>query len=340
MVLETERLILRPWEETDAEECYRCAKDPRVGPIAGWPVHTSVENSREVIRNVLSAPETYAIVLKETGLPIGSIGLHRNDLAEKEDEAELGYWIGVPYWGRGLVPEAAREVIRHAFLDLNLARLWCGYYDGNERSKRVQEKLGFQYQWTSDRVPVPQMGETRKGHVNLLKREDWEERHLETGRLILDPVRESDKEDYFTNIAHDRKVLETFICRYEETLEEFDFSRYPGRDDIFAIRLKETGRLIGIILYFDMKEDSCEIGYGIGSNYWNRGYVTEAVGKYLQYLFQEKGMKTVRASFFAGNNASRRVMEKNGMSFSRISEKELTYLGVERDLTYYEIHKE
>ncbi len=45
MTLETERLILRPWEEKDAEECYKYAKDPRVGPIAGWPVHTSVECS-------------------------------------------------------------------------------------------------------------------------------------------------------------------------------------------------------------------------------------------------------------------------------------------------------
>ena len=171
--LETERLILRPWKESDAEECFRYAKDPRVGPIAGWPAHTSVQNSREVIRDVLSAPETYAIVLKETGLPVGSIGLHNNDLAEEEDEAELGYWIGVPYWGQGLVPEAARELLRHAFDDLGLARIWCGYYDGNVKSKRVQEKLGFRYQWTSDDVPVPQMGETRKGHVSLLTREDW-----------------------------------------------------------------------------------------------------------------------------------------------------------------------
>ena len=91
MILETERLILRPWEETDDKECYKYAKDPRVGPIAGWSVHTSEENSRQVIRDVLMVPETYAIVLKETGLPIGSIGLHHNDLAEKEDEAELGY---------------------------------------------------------------------------------------------------------------------------------------------------------------------------------------------------------------------------------------------------------
>ena len=174
MVMETERLILRPWAETDAEECFRYAKDPRVGPIAGWPVHTSAEYSRQIIRDVLSAPETYAIVLKETGLPIGSIGLHHNDLAEKDDEAELGYWLGVPWWGRGIVPEAAQEMLRHAFEDLGLKQVWCGYYEGNLQSRRVQEKLGFKYQWTTEDAPVPQMNETRRGYVNCLTKEEWE----------------------------------------------------------------------------------------------------------------------------------------------------------------------
>jgi RimJ/RimL family protein N-acetyltransferase len=162
---------------------------------------------------------------------------------------------------------------------------------------------------------------------------------METERLIIDQIKETDKEDYFINISHDKKVLDTFICRYADSLEEFDFSSYPGRQDLFAIRLKETGRLIGIILYFDEKEDSCEIGYGIGSAFWNQGYATEAASRFLEYLFREKGMRTVYASFFTGNDASRRVMEKCGMTFDHFSEKELTYLDVERDLTYYAIHR-
>ena len=176
MILETDRLILRPWEEGDAEECYKYAKDPRVGPAAGWPVHTDIENTRQVIREILMVPETYAIVLKETGLPVGSISLHfHSDLAQKDDECELGYWIGVPCWGQGLVPEAARELLRHAFEDLEMARVWCGYYEGNEKSKRVQEKLGFKYQRTTENVPVPMMGETRTGISNLMTKEEWME---------------------------------------------------------------------------------------------------------------------------------------------------------------------
>ena len=163
---------------------------------------------------------------------------------------------------------------------------------------------------------------------------------METERLIIDPIRETDKADYFRNISHDKKVLETFICRYAETMEEFDFSSYPGRKDLFAIRLKETGRLIGIILYSDEKEDACEIGYGLGSDFWGRGYASEAVRCFLDYLFREKGFRMVYASFFTGNDASRRVMEKCGMRFHHVSQKELKYLGKERDLTYYSITRD
>ena len=157
MISQTKRLILRPWCEDDAEELYKYASDPEVGP-PGWPPHTSVENSREIIRTVLSAPETYAVCLKEDGKPIGSIGFHRNDLAEDDDEYELGYWIGKPFWGQVLIPEASREMLRYAFEDLGMNRIWCGYYDGNEKSRRVQEKLGFVYHHTTEGLEVNRRG--------------------------------------------------------------------------------------------------------------------------------------------------------------------------------------
>ena len=176
MILETERLILRPWEKMDAESLYEYAKDDRVGPSAGWPVHTSVEMSREVIRYVLSAPETYAVCLKEDNKAIGSIGLMIGKTANlplPEDEGELGYWIGVPFWGQGLIPEAARELTRRAFAELGLQRLWCGYFDGNEKSKRVQEKCGFVYHHTDRDKFWQKMGDIRTEHITLLTKEDW-----------------------------------------------------------------------------------------------------------------------------------------------------------------------
>ena len=178
MILQTKRLILRPWSENDAEELYKYASDPEVGPPAGWPPHTSAENSREIIRTVLSAPETYAVCLKENGKPIGSVGLHRNDLAERDDEYELGYWIGKPFWGQGLIPEASRELLRYAFEDLGMNRIWCGYYDGNEKSLRVQEKLGFVFHHTTEGLEVKLLNEIRTGHSNLMTKERWQKVQL------------------------------------------------------------------------------------------------------------------------------------------------------------------
>ena len=173
---ETPRLLLRPWEEDDAESLYKYAKDHAVGPIAGWPPHTSVENSREIIRTILSAPETYAVVLKQTGEPVGSIGLIFGDTvhtaAISDSEAEIGYWIGVPFWGQGLIPEAVRKLLQHCFEDLGLQAVWCGYYDGNTQSYRVQEKCGFRYSHTEYGKPSP-LGDIRTEHFTRLTRSAW-----------------------------------------------------------------------------------------------------------------------------------------------------------------------
>ena len=178
MIIETERLLLRPWEEADAEQLYTYAKDPRVGPAAGWPIHTSVENSRQIIQDVLSAPETYAVVLKETGEAIGSIGLKMGDatdMTNREDEAELGYWLGVPYWGQGLIPEAAQALLQYGFTTLGLSAVWCGFFTHNEKSRRAQEKCGFVFHHIEQNKPFPLIHAVYDECVTRLTVEQWEQ---------------------------------------------------------------------------------------------------------------------------------------------------------------------
>ena len=142
MTLKTERLILRRWEDNDAESLFEYAKDPDVGPIAGWPAHQRIEESRDVIKNVFNGKEAYAICLKTDNIAIGAIELKLNghtDMTEQDDECELGYWLGKPFWGQGIVPEAVKEMLRYAFEDIGMTRVWVGYYEGNVKSKRVQE---------------------------------------------------------------------------------------------------------------------------------------------------------------------------------------------------------
>lgn len=178
-MIETERLILRPWEESDATALFKYASDPDIGPIAGWPPHTSVEHSLEIIRTVFAAPETYAAVLKETGEPVGSCGimfsesLHSADM--KQDEAEIGYWIGKPYWGQGLIPEAVRALLARSFGDLHLDAVWCGYYDGNIKSRRVIEKCGFSYHHTNKGTVSP-LGDMRTEHFYIMTKADYQMR--------------------------------------------------------------------------------------------------------------------------------------------------------------------
>ena len=175
-MLTTERLTLRKWMESDADSLYEYAKDPAVGPIAGWPPHKSREESLEVIRKVFCGAECYAICEKGNDKAIGAIELRLNghtDMTDKDDECELGYWLGKPFWGQGYMPEAAGKLLRHAFEDLGMKTIWCGYYDGNEKSKRVQEKLGFLYHHTCESVPVPLMNVVRVGHTNVMTKERW-----------------------------------------------------------------------------------------------------------------------------------------------------------------------
>lgn len=176
MELTTERLVLRPWQESDAGNLYEYARDPAIGPIAGWPIHTSVENSREIIETVLSAEETYAVCLKNDNKAIGSIGLmigKDSNLALPDTEGEIGYWIGVPFWGQGLIPEAVEELLRHGFMDLHLEKIWCGYFEGNEKSKRVQEKCGFTYHHMNRDIYWKLMDDIRTEHITCLTRSTW-----------------------------------------------------------------------------------------------------------------------------------------------------------------------
>ena len=195
-MLNTERLILRRWEDSDAESLFEYAKDPEVGPIAGWPAHQSIEESRNVIRQVFRGKEAYALCLREDNRAIGAIELKLNghtDLTERDDECELGYWIGKPFWGQGLVPEAAREILRHAFEDIGMTKVWAGYYEGNDKSKRVQEKCRFRYQWKTESVDVPLMNETRTGHVSSITKDQWQwDLLVEAARAVWNERRISD----------------------------------------------------------------------------------------------------------------------------------------------------
>ena len=177
MTRTTERLVLRPWREADAESLYRYACDGEVGPAAGWKPHESVEESRQIIRTVLSQPDTLAVLLRERPEEaIGSVGVFPTDAPDGEGEPEIGYWIAHPYWGQGLIPEAVEELLRWQFQEMGVQRVWCAHSPENEKSRRVQEKCGFRHVCDTPPSPWPD-GTERPGVCQAITRQEWEVRH-------------------------------------------------------------------------------------------------------------------------------------------------------------------
>jgi RimJ/RimL family protein N-acetyltransferase len=171
MKMETERLLMRPWQPEEAEQLYEWAKDPDVGPMCGWAPHKSVEESAWTIANILNGPECYAVVLKETGVPVGTVELMlKGRFSEREDECELGYWLGKPYWAQRLMPEACEEILRHAFEDLGMNAVWCASFSDNPRSAGVQHRLGFKDMFTLENVEFPLINDFKTLHVRRLEK--------------------------------------------------------------------------------------------------------------------------------------------------------------------------
>ena len=147
MKIETERLILRPITENDAEAIYEYSKNEIVGINAGWKPHESIEETREIIKLIfLNQENVFGIELKETGQLFGSIGLIPDPKRQNDKTRMAGYAIGENYWGKGYMTEAVLALLRFGFEELNLDLISAYCYPSNERSKNVLKKCGFHYE--------------------------------------------------------------------------------------------------------------------------------------------------------------------------------------------------
>lgn len=147
-ILETQRLLLRGFKPDDVDDLYAYAKDPDVGPSAGWPPHSSKDISKKILKTFVQQKEVWAVVEGSSGTVIGSVGLH-NDYRRNNNKARnLGYTIGKPWWGKGYATEAARRVLEYAFDEMELEVVTVNHYAFNTASKKVILKCGFHYDGT------------------------------------------------------------------------------------------------------------------------------------------------------------------------------------------------
>jgi ribosomal-protein-alanine N-acetyltransferase len=152
--LTTDRLVLRPFEDADAGPLFAHASNPNVTRFTLWDHHKSINDTLAFVRDYArcryleGTPEPYAITLASDPdhLPVGALGCFW--ASQPNATMELGYWLAEPFWGRGLVVEACRAVLAHAFAECGPERMQARVIAGNDASRRVLDKLGFSYEGT------------------------------------------------------------------------------------------------------------------------------------------------------------------------------------------------
>lgn len=147
--LETDRLILRRFVKADAESVYKnWASDDEVTKYLTWETHKSAEDSARYVDFCLDGYKNadfyqWAIELKETGETGGNVSVVR---ITEDGAAELGWVLGRALWGRGIVPEAAEEVMRFLFDEVGFSRIYAEHDIENVKSGRVMQKIGMAYE--------------------------------------------------------------------------------------------------------------------------------------------------------------------------------------------------
>lgn len=174
LVIKTDRLVLRAFNDNDLEHLYSYAKTPGLGEMAGWPHHRSIEDSKEVLERFKKNKDVLAI--EKDGKVIGSLGLHPVDdefYKEFEDKKgkEIGFVLSEDFHRQKIMTEAVKALMKYAFEDLGLDYISAGYFRGNFKSRWFQQKLGFSY-YGSHVVKVA-MGNFEPTHQTIFTKEDY-----------------------------------------------------------------------------------------------------------------------------------------------------------------------
>jgi ribosomal-protein-alanine N-acetyltransferase len=152
--LTTRRLVLRAFEDADAEPLFVHAANPNVTRFTLWDHHKSINDTLAFVRDYArcryleGTPEPYAIALQSDPYhrPVGALGCFW--ASQPNRTMELGYWLAESFWGQGLTVEACRAVLGHTFGECEPERIQARVIAGNDPSRRVLEKLGFSYEGT------------------------------------------------------------------------------------------------------------------------------------------------------------------------------------------------
>lgn len=341
MTIETERLVLRSWRDSDAEALYQYARDERVGPAAGWCAHRSVEESLTIIRRIFQRDGVFAVTLKpgeansfattpgeaNSFAVIGCIGLITGSGCNHpfgDNEGEISYWLGVPFWGQGLIPEAVERVVDYGFNILSLDAIWCGYFDGNRQSERVAWKCGFEYHHTVENSLNEATGTILPEHLTRLTADAWrhsDSRCLATERLRIRQLSTSDHSALYSFMSRPEVMY-----AWEHGFSEYEVTEWIKRqqqryfDDgigYWGVELIGSGELIGQagLLASEIDGNSVvELGYIFDNRHWHCGYAHEAARCCIKYALNTLHLDEIYCTIRPENTASVRLAKRLGMT--------------------------
>ncbi len=169
-----------PWiiSQEDAKALYDFAKNPNVGPAAGWKPHESIEESMEVIKKIFLPAICFKIIEKKEDRVIGFIGFEPDKRRPDINSKELGYALDEEFWGRGYMLEAVEATLEYMFLEKGMDIISICTNSENQKSQRVIEKAGFVYEGTQRKSAKDYKGYISDTKVYSMLRSEWKKRDI------------------------------------------------------------------------------------------------------------------------------------------------------------------
>lgn len=331
--IETERLLLRRFVMSDANEMFReWANCENVTRYLTWEPHKSISETKTFLMDRLSdyeKPDKYcwAIELKNEGTLIGSISAEITN--ERAKIADVGYCLGERFWNCGYASEALRAVIDYMIYDVNINRIEAYHSVNNHSSGRVMQKAGMIQEGFCRQKYITGSGEYQDSDLYGLVKEDYEENYQPLVK------------DFFDLQGINFSVYNLILKCVEHYQEDEAKKRVPSYE--FEITEKNSGTVFGEISlrlgFNDNLYYGGHIGYSVGSEYRNMGVATAACGIILE-LVKAHGFRRVIITNDYTNKASKRVCEKIGarlIRIARLPEWHVLYIEGQRFVNIYEL---
>ena len=347
--LETKRLILKAVSLDHAQEAFEFYGDPEVMKGHGRPGLKTLDEVRDKIQQWFIDPFEnnagirFGIYLKDTDRLIGSCGFWK--IEELHFKAEIGYELAKQFHRKGYMKEALKELVRFGFTNMDLNRIEANADQFNLASQSTLESVGFIKEGIKKEAEYED-GSFVDMHSYALLKKEWKdaeimEKPYETDRLILKVLDESYADivcDYFSrnrNFLEEWEVIrddEFYTKKYHERQLEKDLDRIKSGSmfKLWIFRKEDESRVIGSVSFDNIIRGSflsCHLGYRLDKDELNKGYITEAIQKGIDIVFDDLKLHRIEANIMPKTKRSLKVTEKLGFCSEGLSYKYLKING-------------